>query len=178
MASIDKVTLEPVVSTTQIERVAALAREIWFEHFGPMLGRPTVEHILDQIQTPAAIERQIAEEYEYYLLHAADSSGPADPVGYLAIQPQFDEQQMLLSKLYVKRPARGRGLARRAVAFTERRTREVGLPAIVLTVYPGNASAIAAYRRMGFEDAGTIHRQIGRFEIDDVFMRKPIAGGA
>lgn len=162
---------EPVVTPKQIDTVAQLARSIWLPHFTPMLGRETVEHIVEKLQSPAAIQVQIDEGYAYYLINPTEQMGIA---GYLAFQPQPDESRMLLSKLYILPRNRGQGLARRALTFVEEQTRDAALNSIVLTVYPGNHSAIAAYERMGFNHAGTIHRQIGDFEIDDVFMSKAL----
>ena len=71
--------LERVESPEQIAAVAALAREIWMQHYIPIIGAAQVEYMLAKFQSAEAIARQIAEEgYEYYLAPGA---------GYLALVP-------------------------------------------------------------------------------------------
>lgn len=162
---------EPVHTLDQTVTVARLARRIWLQHFSLMLGRQTVEDMLERLQSPAAVQAQIAEGCAYYLIRPDARAAAA---GYLATRPQPESSRMLLSKLYILRSHRGRGLAQKALGFVEQQTRAAGLRSIVLTVYPGNHSAIAAYERIGFNHAGTIHRKIGAFEVDDVFMSKAV----
>ena len=162
---------ELVETPRQIDTVARLARKIWLRHFTPLMGRETVEHILERLQSAYAVREQIRQGYHYYLIQPEDHDSP---VGYVAYCEEKESSRVLLSKLYILKAHRGRGFARQALAFVEERTRAAGLGDIVLTVYPGNSDAIAAYERMGFEHTGTIHRQIGEFEIDDVFMTKSV----
>lgn len=163
--------LDEVRTDAQIEQMITLARGIWLDHFSPMLGRDTVEHLLENTHTLPVMRQRIEAGYRHFFIVEADN---AEPAGYLSYLPQPDEDRMLLSKLYLRREMRGRGLGRQAVDHVVEQTRRAGLSKIVLYVYPGNTGSIAAYERMGFEHAGTIHRTIGEFEVDDVFMRKRV----
>ncbi|NCA83730.1 MAG: GNAT family N-acetyltransferase, partial [Opitutae bacterium] len=59
-------TLERVESAEPIAAVAALAREIWTQHYVPIIGAAQVEYMLEKFQSAEAIARQLAGEgYEY-----------------------------------------------------------------------------------------------------------------
>jgi GNAT superfamily N-acetyltransferase len=91
-----------------IQVVEGLAREIWSEHFTPILGEARVAYMLDRIQSASAIAKQVRDGgYEYYLV--ADRG---EAIGYFAIIHDRQSASMQLSKLYVKRSHRGRGLGR------------------------------------------------------------------
>ena len=62
---------EPVVSPGQVETVAALAAEIWREHYEGILSPDQIEYMVEQFQSASAVDRQIMEEgYRYWLIKA------------------------------------------------------------------------------------------------------------
>lgn len=142
--------------------IAALGREIWTQHYTPLIGGAQVEYMLSIYQSRQAVLAQMQDGYRYYL-------APADaPDGYCAVRPEGDG--LFLSKLYVRKSARGRGLARALLAAA---LAECDLPPrrVTLTVNRGNASSIAAYERMGFHIEGPRVTDIGAgFVMDDYLM--------
>lgn len=154
----------PVTSRAQIEQVAHLAREIWHEHYGTLLGKAQIEYMLAKFQSAEAVARQLAHQgYLYYLIMI---DGQA--CGYLGLQPQ--ENALFLSKLYVQKRARGRGVARQALALMRRVCREKGLPKIYLTVNKQNASK-QVYEALGFTITKEETTDIGQgFVMDDYIM--------
>ena len=78
------------------------------------------------------------------------------PVGYVALTLgfsfEFHGHDAFIDELYVDAARRGRGLGREAVAFVEKKAREMGVNAIHLEVDRGNEPALELYRRAGFED--------------------------
>ncbi len=154
----------------QVEVLAQLAHEIWLEYFTPLLGAETAAHLVETQQSTAAISCQLAQGYRYDFVQPAGV-----PLGYIAVQPRQPTGQLFLSKFYLRATARGRGLARPMLAHVEALARVHALPVITLTVYPGNAHAIAVYERLGFRCTGHVHRSIGGWEIDDVVMEKRLA---
>jgi diamine N-acetyltransferase len=166
----DSVEFARVTDAAQIEHVAELARVIWSEHYIPIVGRPQIEYMLENVQSAAAIADQIEQGWEYYLCLC--ESGDC---GYLAILPQPDEGRMLLSKLYVDSQMRGSGVGCRMLAFAEQQCRRRGLGLLWLTVYRGNADSIAWYERRGFVNAGSFIQDIGGgFVMNDFKMEKRI----
>jgi ribosomal protein S18 acetylase RimI-like enzyme len=164
-------TMQRVVSSGEIDAVAALAHEIWNHHFPPIIGQAQVDYMLDTMQSAAAITRQIRERgYEYYLVFDGDERS-----GYFAIVPDEDGS-MQLSKLYLKHACRGRGLGRAVLEWIERECAARGARQLWLTVAKGNADSIAFYERAGFTIAGPIAIDIGGgFVMNDHRMVKNLS---
>src|SRR5574337_418624 len=157
-----------VSTEDQIERVASLAREIWTEHYTPIIGSGQVEYMLGKFQSREAIAAQIRAGVLYFLMR----DGRED-IGYLAAQPRGDE--LFLSKIYVVSRRRGRGHGRDAIGFVESLARAKRLRKIVLTVNKNNREFIAAYERTGFKRTKELAQDIGSgFVMDDYQMEKTV----
>jgi GNAT superfamily N-acetyltransferase len=159
----------PVRTTEQLETVAALAREIWYEYYVPLIGQAQVDYIVARFQTAEVMAEQITSGYEYFLVRRAQAD-----IGYFAVQPQLEERRLFLSKLYLLDRHRGGGTGRACMEFIERLGRDRGLDLLWLTVNKGNPS-VQAYQRLGFSIAAEIVMDIGGgFVMDDYRMEKPV----
>jgi RimJ/RimL family protein N-acetyltransferase len=159
-------TIEKVSTESQIETVARLAHEIWNQHFIPIIGKAQVDYMLEKFQSKKAISEQIENGYSYYLLKVDD-----DYAGYTGVCPR--EDQLFLSKLYIRISQRGKGLGRKAIEFLEELAEENGLNKITLTVNKYNANSIRAYEKFGFANISSIVQDIGNgFVMDDYKMEK------
>jgi ribosomal protein S18 acetylase RimI-like enzyme len=159
-----------IAVTTEEHReiIASLAREIWTEHYTPIIGREQVHYMLDRFQSPNALAEQIKAGALYFLMKEDDEF-----TGYISVQPKGNE--LFLSKIYVRSSRRGKGHGRKAVRFAESLARERGLLKITLTVNKNNVNAIRAYEKMGFRNAGPIVQDIGGgFVMDDYIMEKAL----
>ena len=164
-------SISRVRSKTDILAVERLAMEIWPEHYVPITGRAQVDYMLEKFQSADAISKQVADGYEYFLI--CDQGQHA---GYFAVVPNEKNHDLFLSKIYVRKAARGSGFGKQALQFAEGVCRERGFSLIWLTVNRFNADSIAWYQRMGFRNAGSIVQDIGGgFVMDDFRMEKPVA---
>lgn len=150
----------------QIQRLASLAREIWTQHFTPIIGAAQVEYMLSNLQSAKAMAAQIQDEgYIYVIAH-----DQGQDLGYCAILPQ--EGGAFLSKLYVKQSARGQGLSRKLLAFA---LQSGGCPSparLWLHVNKHNGHTIEVYSHMGFEIIRSEVGDIGNgFVMDDYIMQ-------
>ena len=159
-----------VTTSAQIKQVASLAREIWTEHFTPIIGPAQVEYMLREIQSEPAITEQIRNQgYHYYLLNDNNYI-----VGYCGIA--FKNEVLFLSKLYILKEACGKGIARKTIDHLKSIATERNLVKIVLTVNKNNAGPIAAYEKLGFVNIGPIVQDIGQgFVMDDYKMELHLA---
>ena len=165
------IKIQKVVSQTDVETVADLAREIWTDHYVPIVGSEQVEYMLDKFQSVPAIARQITEGYEYFQVNVEGK-----PAGYIALISEADEFSMMISKIYVRKDVRGTGAGRKMLEFAEKICRERGLSSIWLTVNKNNANSIFWYEHVGFENAGSIVQDIGHgFIMDDYKMVKRLS---
>lgn len=167
----------PVTTPEQLATVAALAHDIWYEFYVPLIGRAQVDYMVAKFQNVEAMRAQIADGYEYFLVQREDADGAPADVGYIAVQEQ-PERVMFLSKFYLQHAARGSGTGRRCMEFIERLARRRGLSLLWLTVNKGNPS-VQAYQRLGFRIAAELVMDIGGgFVMDDFRMEKPLAAAA
>lgn len=159
-----------VKTEPQIAILAKLAREIWLEHYVPIIGQAQVDYMLETFQSEAAIAAQIAGGQEYYLL-----SDEAVHVGYLGLVPDTVDSAMMISKIYVISERRGDGFGWKMLDLVESLCRERRISTLWLTVNKNNIDAINWYKRMGFSNAGPVVQGIGGgFVMDDYRMEKQL----
>ena len=152
--------------------VAGLARGIWREYYTPIIGAGQVAFMLEKFQSVAAISRRISCGDWYFLIYFEGRA-----VGYIGLERR--RNSLFLSKLYLVKSVRGKGLGRRAVAFVFAFAAARGLSAVRLTVNRHNVAAIAAYQRTGFTCVGKAIADIGGgYVMDDyVFVRRVADAG-
>ena len=160
--------IEKVSDNNQIEIIAGLAFEIWNEHFTPIIGKAQVDYMLEKFQSKKAITEQIKNGFLYFLIE-----NNHDHIGYIGVLTK--EKQLFLSKLYIASAERGKGYGRAAIEFLEKLAIEKGLSKISLTVNRNNSATIKTYKKLGFENNGSIVQDIGKdFVMDDYIMEKDV----
>lgn len=159
----------PVTTPAQLDVVAGLAREIWYEYYVPLIGHAQVDYMVSKYQSSGAMAGQLREGYEYFLTERDGRT-----IGYCAVQPQPADSSLFLSKLYLLRDARGAGTGRVCMEFIEQLARRRGLKLLWLSVNKGNP-AVQAYERLGFRIAADLVIDIGAgYVMDDFRMEKPL----
>ena len=63
-----------VRSQEHVAEVARLAREIWLDHYVPIVGRKQVDYMLEKFQSKQALEEQLSDAW--YLRMGFRKSGP------------------------------------------------------------------------------------------------------
>jgi GNAT superfamily N-acetyltransferase len=163
----------PVRTPEQLATVAALAHEIWYEFYVPLIGRAQVDYMVAKFQNAEAMQSQIDQGYEYFLVRQQDATGSMGDIGYCALQEQ-PGGALFLSKFYLHKSARGSGTGRKCMEFIEGLARRRELSLLWLTVNKGNPS-VQAYQRLGFRIAADLVMDIGGgFVMDDYRMEKPL----
>ncbi|TGV00285.1 GNAT family N-acetyltransferase [Flavivirga rizhaonensis] len=149
----------------QIEKLANI---IWREHYIPIVGKPQIDYMLDKYQSAGAIERQVAEGFEYFLMVYEET-----PVGYISVKKE--DESLFLSKIYVLSSHRGKKIGKKAMLFIEAKAKDYQLKNIRLTVNINNTNAIKAYEKLGFINVGPLVTDIGNgFVMDDYQMAKTV----
>jgi len=151
--------------------LADLAREIWTEHYTPIIGPEQVEYMLSRFQSAGQILKDICSNgYRYFIAYDG-----AKPAGYFAVKPERDDNALFLSKFYVKKSSRGRGIGRLMLDRMLRIAAENRLDHIWLTVNKHNTVSISIYKKLGFSITEEMVTDIGNgFVMDDYKMRMDI----
>ncbi|RCX17584.1 ribosomal protein S18 acetylase RimI-like enzyme [Anaerobacterium chartisolvens] len=146
------------------------ARRVWTEHYSPIVGFPQVRYMLDKYQTAQRIWGDIAEGgYTYYIVRYE-----SEIIGYCAVKPD-DTEGLFLSKLYVEKDFRGRGISRKIINMLSEICKNQCHKYIWLTVHKKNTDSIKAYHKMGFYVAEEVVTDIGEgFFMDDYRMKMDI----
>jgi len=162
--------IKQVHSTSDIEKIAVLAHKIWNHHYVPIIGQEQVDYMLDKFQDTEAIQHQIENGYEYFIIYHQDN-----PCGYLALVPNIVAQNMMISKIYVDSDFRGLNLGSQLLDFSIENAKERGLKLIWLTVNKDNSKSIKWYQKKGFSVIEKIEIDIGNgFIMDDYKMEMTI----
>ncbi len=147
--------------TNAIKELSNLATEIVKEHFDSIIGVEQNDYMIRKFQSVSAIKEHLDHGYHYYFV--IDTAG--NKVGFLAYYPR--RNQLYLSKFYLQKAQRGKGIAREMLQFVIERAQEDGLTSIILNVNKNN-SAVLSYERMGFKRIGEERNDIGKgFFMDD-----------
>jgi len=162
------IVIEKVSLPEDFVTVESLAGEIWREHYTPIIGAAQVEYMLKNFQSLDAMKRQTGSEGYTYRMIKSDGI----PAGYLATAIHGD--RLFLSKIYIKKEYRGRGLSSKAIKLCEDLCKENELRAIYLTVNKYNPS-VKIYESLGFKTIDSVKTDIGSgFYMDDYIMEKTI----
>ncbi|MEO1428261.1 MAG: GNAT family N-acetyltransferase [Cyanobacteria bacterium J06633_8] len=150
-----------VDNTNAIAQVSKLAKNIWSEHYLPIIGSHQVLYMLDKFQSEDAIEQQIDEGYRYYII-----SYNQVEAGYFSVRDKGEK--LFLSKLYILKYFRGKGIGKQAIEFIKTNFQN---PVIQLTVNKNNSDSLAFYKNVGFEIVDDVVMDIGNgFVMDDYVM--------
>jgi len=158
-----------IVSTNDcIDCVATLAKEIWTQHFTPIIGQPQVKYMLMKFQSADVIRSQIAGGAEYYLANFEN-----ELVGYICLIPNLENNKMILSKIYTKSSVRGKGVGKLLLDYAEDKCISEYFSSLWLTVNKFNEGPICWYKRHGFLVIDEVKKDIGGgFFMDDYIMEK------
>jgi len=154
-----------VKNKAQISRVAQLAKDIWVEYYPAIISQGQITYMIDTFQSPAAIESQITEGMQYYLMVT-----DGEEIGYLAYTAE-QGNVLFLSKIYITRDFRNKGKGREAFEFITQQASNSRCNKIWLTVNKNNKAAIDKYLKIGFTITESVKKEIGNgFYMDDYVM--------
>lgn len=157
-----------VKTDEDIEQTAALAFEIWHEYWKDLLPYEQIVYMLEEFQSFDAIKKQIVNDGHVYkiLKHGNEIAG------YFGVCKESQRiEYLLLSKLYIKKEYRGKGVGRCAFKEIKNLAKLKNLSTIRLCVNRHNINSVRAYEKWGFKIISTCARDLGQnFVGDDYIM--------
>ncbi len=155
-----------VTNPSQIKTITELAEEIIPEYYSSFLPMEHVRFFINTYQTETAINKQLKNGFEYYLINESDTS-----IGYLGLERKKDT--LVLSKIYVLNPYRGKGIGTQLLDLTHKRAALSNASTIELLVVKQNEKAIRFYKKNGFTTSEIIsHKYESGFVVEEYLMRK------
>ena len=161
------------LAADDVERVAALAAEIWYDHYLGIITAAQIEYMLKQRYDPALVRAELARDDVWWdkLLAGEDLSAFSS---YLLTGAPGE---MKIDKLYVRTRCQRWGYGGLLVEQAAAVARARGCDRLTLAVNKNNRQAIAAYLKHGFQVAEAVVKDIGGgFVMDDYIMVRPLKG--
>lgn len=151
-----------------IDQLEVLAREIWIEHYSPIIGQDQVEYMLKKFQSKEAMVSQLGQGYVYFAFFYDNQI-----IGYFSVEPR--EHCLFLSKVYLKKDFRGKGIFTIMLEQVEQLCKTAGKKLIELTVNKHNTDSISIYQSKGFIITASAVFDIGNgYVMDDFILQKNI----
>lgn len=147
----------------QIQLLQNLAKEIWEEHYLPIIGQNQIDYMLAQFYSTKNIENEIDAGISWEILWEENQA-----IGYLACE--MHTTHLVLSKIYLKKSARGKSYGKFMVEHAKSIAKLNQKNSIQLTVNKNNAKSIAFYQAMGFVQIKEAIFDIGNGYVMDDFI--------
>lgn len=148
-----------VETKEDIRKISKMAKNIWHEAYKEMISLEQIDYMLDKFLSVQAIKEQINDHYDYFILRSDK------PAGFAAIMQK--ENEIFISKLYVYKEYRGKGLTTTFINYLKTFEKP-----IYLTVNKTNLKAVLLYERLGFKITESVISDIGMgFVMDDYVLR-------
>jgi GNAT superfamily N-acetyltransferase len=165
--------IEPVTEA-DVERLVALAREIWLAHYPAIISNAQIEYMLAQRYEPRVVRAELGRDGIWWDKLMVDTT----MAGFASYFLTGARGEMKLDKLYVHPAHQRHGHGGRMIARARAVARGQGCDRLVLAVNKGNREAIAAYRKHGFQVTDAVVKDIGSgFVMDDYILVRPVAKG-
>ena len=156
--------IREIFSEADVRRLTKAAREVWREANVAFCTPEQVEYMIEKFQSFEAISGQMMHGYRYFLIEEGD-----EILGYFGVQPQGE--RLFLSKFYILKQNRGRGLFSLGLQHMIDICKEDNLESIYLTVNRNNTHAYEVYLAKGFKVIAEECADIGfGFVMDDYIM--------
>lgn len=163
-----EMNIREINSDADIRRMVKVAREVWREANVSFSTPAQVEYMIEKFQSFEAVSGQLMLGYRYFLVEE-----DGEILGYFGVQPQGG--RLFLSKFYIRRENRGRGIFSLGISRMKELCSETGLTAIYLTVNRNNTHAYDVYLHSGFKVIAEEVNDIGcGFVMDDYIMQLDI----
>ena len=165
----DSLDFRFIETSNDFRQLEPFAASIWEQHYTPIIGADQVAFMLNKYQSAQAMFDQFSAGYKYAVVISGGQKA-----GYFAYDGKA-EKDVFISKLYIHKDFRRRGLGRRILDFISKEARALGCMAMTLSVNKDNSDSIQFYTAYGFQTIKAQKVAIGQgFYMDDYVMSCPV----
>ncbi len=152
------------VSDSLVDKTSAFASDVFIDYYNPLIGNDQAVYMAGLFLSPAAIKKLIEKGAIFRIVRENEE--------ILAFcEYQKEDERLFLSKLYVQKDLRGRGLGRLMFEDALSYAKQNNLSAIYLTVNKGNTPSYELYLHLGFRVIDSVVNDIGHgYVMDDYIM--------
>ena len=160
-----KIEIKPCAGDKDLQLTAKLANVIWHEYFPFLLTKEQIDYMVDKFCSFEAMkDYDKHHNYHYFMVYVSE-----ELVGYIALG--HEETRLFLSKLYLKKEARGHRYASQMFDFIKAHAKKYQYDTIYLTCNKHNTHSIQVYEKLGFHVVDEDVTDIGQgYVMDDVIM--------
>ena len=138
--------IREVCGEADIRRMTKVAEIVWREANVVFCTLEQVEYMIEMFQSYEAVSGQLVHGYRYFLVEQE-----GEILAYFGVQPQGE--RLFLSKFYILKEHRGKGIFSMGLNFMQELCGELQLDTIYLTVNKNNTHACEVYLHKGFKIA-------------------------
>jgi len=147
-----------VAKAKYIHLVSDLAAELWGEVYKKLYPKKQLDALLDTLQSPEAIEAQIDDEVNYFIVVLGGK-----PVGYFSWK--MVGTSLHLTNLYLKPEVRGKGLGRDIVQYCERLGRADGKGRLYCYVHEKQLPVLAFFKQLRYKVLQPAPQRVAGFDL-------------
>lgn len=125
-----------------VEAISALANEIWWEHYPPIIGNDQVQYMLNKMYAHEVIQNHIERGPQQFFLIQEEGMNE----GFISVE--IKEDVCFIQKFYLRNQKRGKGLSERCFELLKSIYPEQQI--FKLQVNRENIRAINFYFKIGF----------------------------
>ena len=161
----DSLNFRFLETSNDFRQLEPFAASIWEQHYTPIIGADQVAFMLNKYQSAQAMFDQFSAGYKYAVVISGGQKA-----GYFAYDGTA-EKEVFISKLYIYKDFRRRGLGRHILDFIAKEARALGCKAMTLSVNKDKSDSIQFYLAYGFQSIKAQKVAIGEgFYMDDYVM--------
>lgn len=141
------------------------AKDVFIDYYTKLIGKEQSLYMADKFLSEEAIQELVNNGAIFKLV--LDNN---EPIGFIEYIKEKDK--VFLSKLYVRKDKRGKGIGRFMLNDCIDYTKNNNLNKIYLTVNKGNSQSIKKYDHIGFKQIDAVVNDIGNgYVMDDYIMQ-------
>ena len=165
----DSLDIRFLETKNDFKKLEPFAASIWEQHYTPIIGADQVAFMLNKYQSAEVMFNQFSAGYKYALVIFGGQQA-----GYFAYDVK-DQKEVFISKLYIHKDFRRRGLGRQVIDFIAKEAQALGCSTMTLSVNKDNSDSIQFYISYGFQTIKAQKVAIGEgFYMDDYVMSCPV----